>query len=880
MPMIRRPGRMAIAVAAVLVVVHLVDPTGVAGTVAFLLAIAGSGVAAWRGVARSTPGYRRFALLLATAVTSSALGGVVHGVLAATAPTPPAVSPADVLWVAGYGAVVLALLTLLHREGRRRWDAEGMIDAAVAFVAALLVLVELVFPELLGDTSRPLVARLVSVLYPVLDTVLLALVVRLVMRHRSRHGATVAIGVTCWLLADFGLLLVAPGGTLGRLFSAGWLVGTVLLAASTHVREPSDPASTAGTPREVTRRRVAVGLVPVLVPVGVQLGSAATGHRPNLVLLAVATVLLLGLTYLRAARLVAAGQAARDRMASRERHSAALAANSSDAVLVLDDRARPIGDGRRLAEFLGIDEDGLRGGNLSALVHPDDAAEATAVFGRALERPGAVLETTLRVRRGDGRPRWLSARLVNLLGHADVRGVVVNLGDITDRKRAEEELERLAFHDALTGLPNRALFRDRLRHALDRTGRGAAGPTVIFLDLDGFKLVNDSLGHDAGDELLREAARRLAAAVRRTDTVGRLGGDEFAVLIERGEHPAADAVATAERILRALSAPVTLSGGHRVTLTASLGVAVGDRDSTAAGLLRDADVAMYRAKADGKGRWVVHEPGMRTSAAARLELEADLRDALAAGRLRLLYQPVLDLETGLAAGFEALLRWQHPRHGTLAPDVFMGIAEETGLIVPIGRWVLMEATRTAARWRQAPGVRRPFTMAVNVSARQLESPGLLNDVADALDASGLEASALVLEMTETMLVRDQAEAAERLHALRRLGVRIAIDDFGTGFSSLSHLRRFPADILKIDRSFIATITGDAEVPELVLGLLDLGRRLRLEIVAEGVETDVQRRWLRDHRCDLAQGALFAPPLPARDAEALLVPMTPTGLTPS
>jgi diguanylate cyclase (GGDEF)-like protein len=380
--------------------------------------------------------------------------------------------------------------------------------------------------------------------------------------------------------------------------------------------------------------------------------------------------------------------------------------------------------------------------------------------------------------------------------------------------------------------------------------------------------VNDSLGHAAGDELLREVSARLVDAVRSSDTVARLGGDEFAVLLEQRHGPIEEAVIVAERILGALTTPVVVEG-QPMTVGASIGISVGSPDSNAASLLRDADVAMYRAKAAGRGRWVVHDAGMRAEAAERLRLETDLLGVHACDELRLVYQPVIDLETGEIVSFEALLRWEHPELGIVMPDRFIPLAEANGMILPIGEWVLREACRQLSEWRARYPELASLAMAVNVSGRQVASPFLGDHVVDALRGAGLEPAALTLELTESTLVEDPGSAAARLTALRDLGIRLAIDDFGTGYSSLSYLRQFPLDILKIDRSFISTITEPDHVPAIVRGLLDLGRTLGLTTVAEGVESEIQQDQLRAVGCDCAQGHLFARPLDPDGVEELL-----------
>jgi predicted signal transduction protein with EAL and GGDEF domain len=363
-------------------------------------------------------------------------------------------------------------------------------------------------------------------------------------------------------------------------------------------------------------------------------------------------------------------------------------------------------------------------------------------------------------------------------------------------------------------------------------------------------------------------AGRLQSATRGGESIARLGGDEFAVLIEPNRRPVETAELVAARILEAIAEPIELDD-QTVTVSASIGISGADPSATAGSLLRDADVAMYKAKTSGKNRWVVYDAAMRIAVVEDLQLASDLAAAVPEGQLALVYQPVVELETDRVVGFEALVRWHHPALGVVPPDRFIPLAEENGMIVALGAWVLEEACHTAAQWA-AQHPEQDLTMAVNISARQLACPDLVEQVKAALDSSGLDPRRLVLEMTETALVRDATVAARRLHELRHLGIRLAIDDFGTGYSSLSYLRQFPVDILKIDRSFVESITSRDQVPAIVRGLLDLGRTLELEMIAEGVELEVQRDRLRAEHCDLAQGFLFAKPLDRHDAEVLLL----------
>lgn len=430
-----------------------------------------------------------------------------------------------------------------------------------------------------------------------------------------------------------------------------------------------------------------------------------------------------------------------------------------------------------------------------------------------------------------------------------------------------DELRYQALHDTLTGLPNRALLLDRVDQALNRAERAKTPLAVMFLDLDGFKNVNDTYGHAAGDQLLRAVSARLTGALRDTDTVSRLGGDEFVVLAE-GASLAMGPEAIAERIQAVLAEPFVLDAAEEITVRthASIGIAVGVRPS-AGDLLRDADVALYEAKSAGKDRYVLFAPEMQMAVQDRMELEMDLRGALETNQLVLVYQPTFDLRSESITGVEALLRWNHPIRGLIMPDDFIPIAEESGVIVPIGRWVLQEACRQAAVWRDSG---HPLAISVNVSGRQLDREyDLVADVRDALAESTLEAQSLTLEITETMLMRDARRSAEQLRELKDLGVRIAIDDFGTGYCSLAYLKNFPVDALKIDRSFINGIASSPEAGALIHTLVQLGKTLGIETYAEGIEARSQLQHLQKEQCDSGQGYLFARPLSPEALETFL-----------
>ena len=484
----------------------------------------------------------------------------------------------------------------------------------------------------------------------------------------------------------------------------------------------------------------------------------------------------------------------------------------------------------------------------------------------------AAHETTVRIKDGSIIPISVSASPI-----VDDAGTLVGVCSIAEDIRARTALEaRLhyqAFHDPLTGLANRTLLKDRLEHALARQARSGAALGVLLLDLDDFKSINDSLGHRAGDELLVSVAERLRGCTREADTLARLGGDEFAVLLEdlpdRGE-----AVQVAERIIESLSSRFTYEG-RAFPVSASVGLAFAEGGTAPLDdVLRDADVAMYLTKSTTKGGFTVFEPGMHLAVKHRLQLKADLAKAMGTNELCLHYQPIIDLPSGNIVGVEALARWNHPERGMVSPADFIPVAEESGLIVPLGLWVLETACRQAKAWREA--TTNPLRVSVNVSGRQLEDRRFVDEVAHVLDRVGFDPTQLVLEITETVLVSKAGESLDQLRSLKALGVQLAIDDFGTGYSSLSSLQLLPVDILKIDRSFIAHLDGDDEQAGLARAVLSLGRTLQMETVAEGVESDSQAEELRKLDCNMAQGYFFARPADATRVSSLLLeaPHTP------
>jgi diguanylate cyclase (GGDEF)-like protein len=471
------------------------------------------------------------------------------------------------------------------------------------------------------------------------------------------------------------------------------------------------------------------------------------------------------------------------------------------------------------------------------------------------------------IARRDGINVHVQVRCSDLRGDSTVGGLVLTLRDVTEQRQLEDELKHRAFHDALTGLPNRLLFQDRAAHRLARRKREGTTTGVLFVDLDDFKVVNDTMGHSVGDELLVAAGIRLSAVVRDSDTVARLGGDEFALLVEHVADSAA-VEAFAERIVRAFSEPFALAGGSVIT-TATVGVATTEDSADVDELLRHADLALYAAKAAGKRQWRRYLPILSAGMVRRREVQAALDEAVNSSAFTLAYQPIVALTSGNIAGFEALVRWPHPQWGMMQPGQFIALAEETGHIVPLGSWVLGQAAADLVRWqRRVPG-QRPLYVSVNVSARQFRDPGFVDGVRQVLAATGLAPSALVLELTESVLLRRDERIHSDLMELKAIGVKLAIDDFGTGYSSLSYLRELPIDVLKIDKSFVDGIAASQQRLALVEGIIRIATTLQLDVTAEGIETEVQRDLLVSMGCQFGQGYLLAMPLAADQAEALV-----------
>ena len=545
--------------------------------------------------------------------------------------------------------------------------------------------------------------------------------------------------------------------------------------------------------------------------------------------------------------------------------------NSSDVTLIIDAEGIFSYLSPAVEQLLGYQPDELVGRLATDYVHPDDQNYVRMRLGEEFHAQPTTAVLEFRMLRRGGASRDVETVVSNQLDRPSVGGYVINVRDITERKKFEELLSHRALHDPLTGLANRQLILDRADQMLVRTRRNGDPVAAYFVDLDNFKDANDSLGHAAGDRLLQAVAGRLVGMLRTSDSVGRLGGDEFVILAEGGSLSDGPG-AIAERIRQVLRPAFYVEGFETIpiTVSASVGIAVGDRQ-TAQDLLRDADIALYRAKGAGRDQSIVFEEAMQRAANDRLALRSELDAALDGEEFTLHYQPIVDLDDLRLLGVEALIRWNHPTKGMISPDKFIPALEDSGQIVDVGQWVLSEACAQLARWRDS-GHR--MTMSVNASMRQLESDRFVDDVRAALDAHGLAPELLIIEITESVLMKDALATVDRLKRLKALGVMIAIDDFGTGYSSLAYLRQFPVDVLKIDRSFVSEMCGSSDAAALVHTLVELGRTLGLVTLAEGIEQEGQIEGLRSENCDHGQGFLFSRPVSAAAIEELLAQTPP------
>jgi diguanylate cyclase (GGDEF)-like protein/PAS domain S-box-containing protein len=843
-----------------------------------------AGAAALRRARRDTGSPRLFWGLLGAAVLSWATGQVVwtwyESVLGQEVPFP---SPADLGYLALPPLAAAALLSLPLTAptlaGRVRTILDGLVVASSLLLCSWLLVLGPAF-RAGGDD---VLTQAISLAYPVGDVAVITIVIYSWSRSRQLTEPLpvslplVGTGLVAFAVSDSGFTYLTTSGSYssGSIIDIGWFAGFALLLLAALRR----PAEGPGVDPDAVLRQVSGNLLPYAAVTVALLTSVLEFLREGyggaftfwvrttiMVLLVVRQILTLRENQSLTRGLEGRVQARTVQLRASEQRFAALVQHSSDLVTVVDRAGTVSYQSRSSERILGHRAEDLLGTSLCELMDDRTAAD----FLDALQRtsPDSLRAHSVRSawRHATGRECQVEVTITDLLDDPAVGGLVLNTRDVTDRVRLEEQLTHQAFTDSLTGLPNRALFKDRLQHALSRRTASERALTVFFLDLDGFKAVNDTLGHSAGDVLLVEVARRLSAVVRPSDTVARFGGDEFAVMID-DLHDGAYAAELAQRIVERLEDPVELDS-EEVHATASIGIAALDApDCDAEQLLRNADLAMYQAKAARAGSYAVYHPGMHVGLVERVRLEADLRRALGGDQLFLHYQPMVAMETGRITGVEALVRWQHPERGVIAPDDFIPLAEGTGLIREIGLWVLREACRQAVRWEAAAGS-EPLRMSVNLSAQQILQQDLVERVAEVLAETGLSAGRLTLEMTESALIDDSEQTLATLLALRAMGIRLSIDDFGTGYSSLSYLHRFPIDTLKIDRSFVQRLSGggDAALVDTILGL---AASLQMETVAEGVEDPQQLLVLQQQGCTTGQGYHFSPPVTGAAIEALL-----------
>jgi len=846
--------------------------------VAFLPMNAAAAALAFRASQRTStdPRIRRALHLIGIAFTCVFAGNVTAFYSKYEQNGNPLADWTNVLYFGFYSFGLAALLSmpLARRVRNEYW--KFMIDAGTVIVGGGLAVWYLVIIPSSTYELDGFWGTFWSLAYPIASMLLMLGVVTAFMRRPAQTNS----GTPAMLLAGLVLYLVSDLCTDVTLLQHGWgstnwtdviYLSAYVVIASALARYSSKPPVIAAESDHITKSQPFTFLPYISVAVCYALlGVVAVRRWPEpMSVLAIGGIIITALVVIRQMAAVRENVRLLSEQAKRENEARfeALVQHSSDVITIVDPDTVIRYTSPTVLQIFGYQPSEIEGKRLAELVHPDDVPRTLSFFMSVLP-PGAVTTPAeWRMRHADGSWRDVEVIGTNLLDQPTVRGIVLNTRDISERRALQAELTHQAFHDTLTGLANRALFLDRVTHALALARRHSRTIAVIFLDLDNFKTVNDSLGHAQGDMLLIHTSERMQTAVRTADTIARFGGDEFAILIEDASDNDA-AMTVVERVLELMRHPFHLEG-KEVFASASIGIAIAEPNHTASDLLRNADMAMYIAKQSGKGQYRRYEARMHTEAMERLELESDLRHAIEREEFTLRYQPIVALNTGEIAGVEALVRWNHPTRGMLSPLTFIPLAEETGLIVPLGRWVVREACKQAVGWQHLRPKGRPLTLTINISGHQLQGEHVVDDVRRALSDSGLDPRQLVLEITESVLMQQSETILERLHALKSLGVRLAIDDFGTGYSSLGYLQRFPIDILKIDKSFVDDVgRGDTE-SALARAVIALGETLQLQTIAEGIELKQQLSGLQDLGCELGQGFFFDKPIDPAEIELAL-----------
>lgn len=843
--------------------------------------------AALRAAGRVTGGLSKSWRLLAIGSAIWATGRLIWSVMGSPPVTAGYVHVAHIPSLAFMAIAVFALARLDVLPAGNAARARAILDSlttgtVLAFMTWNLSLRQDVLGNYVGDFWH----RLGRIIDPMTDIVLVTAcltvfgLTRVHRRLSAMSSGLMASGLLLFAASEMRFSVFGSDGLMraGTPADVGWFGGFLLLGLS------------ASWPQTVVRRKPRVRgsalgeFLPGLAAAGVLTMLLAAVNRDAeldhvsewLALCLLVCVLVRQVVSVleeqRLTRLLEARVAdSTARLSRREQQFRALVQHSSDVIVIIRADGQFDYVSPSVQHVLGHTADVVAEGTISDIVLPEDRPRVMALLTMATRRAGATMTAEWRVVRSDGTIRQVEVLVRNLISEPAVSGIVLNLRDVTERKELEDRLTHQALHDDLTGLANRSLLRVRIEQALARWLFQNEPFSLLVVDLDDFKSINDSLGHVAGDEVLKTVSERIVTCVRRADVVVRLAGDEFAVLLDGVAADDTEAHNVAQHIIQNVQQPMRIDG-RTLALRVSLGLAcVTEQVNQADDILRNADLALHTAKLAKRGGYIKFEVGMHDSALRRVELEADLRRALERDELQLYFQPTVDIASGQMEGVEALLRWPHPEKGFISPADFIPLAEESGLIVPIGTWVLRQACAEVVKWQIRYPSEVPITLNVNLSARQLDQPDVVETVAAIVGETGLPPSSLVLEMTESVLMENKPTTLAKMQGLVDLGVHLAIDDFGTGYSSLSYLRQFPIQILKIDRSFVSGVgkEGSDEESALVQAIIDLARTLKLRTVAEGIETETQLERLRAMGCDIGQGFLLAKPAPAEEVRRLI-----------
>jgi diguanylate cyclase (GGDEF)-like protein/PAS domain S-box-containing protein len=810
------------------------------------------------------PAARRTWKFIAAALVTYNVGNLIDAFLRITELT-PFPSPADLFYIGFFPVLLTGFTVALRASSLRASWGRLLLDGMILVLGFGTFFWFFVISPAAAASTEELARFVLTQVYIACDCVMLMAIGVLLMNssHCPLRRLTLAL-----LTGGFGMMflgdIVWATAVVDNSYISGANFSDVLYlacyaglasAAQVQIRDKSRPERQRSAAGGALTQAIAYAGFGVSFFVLVHF-AGGTGSRP-------VTVMTVSIFVL--AILVLARQSVilRDDAKERQRKAvdlvearfASLIRNASDAVMIVDADGHIEYASPAMQRTFGLWHEDLVGRRLGDVWRDADRERIASFLGEITSTQGVSIGP-VELSLGTKNKRFIVECVgSNLLDDPAVKGLALNLRDVTERKALEDQLRQLAFHDPLTLLANRSLFRNRVEHAIALSRRTQDRLAVLMIDLDNFKNVNDSLGHDVGDRLLQTAAQRLVKCTRAADTVARLGGDEFAVLLE-GVTTLEQAEQIAGAVTDAFRQPLSIDGND-LFVTASIGVALSEPGHDTEQVLRNADIAMYNAKSSGKGRHVVFHARMQEQLRERLRLEDDLAQALVREEFFLEFQPIIDLKTTELLGVEALVRWQHPEQGRLLPAQFIPMAEETGQIIALGRWVLMDACRRVQAWRKSVAAGDGLRVAVNISGRHLQQGDLVADVREALAASGLEPESLLIELTESTMMHNSEANLVKLRELKALGVRLAIDDFGTGYSSLSYLHRFPIDILKIDRSFVSRLTDSAEGPKLARAVVMLGETLGLETVAEGVEVDDQVTQLLQLGCVAAQGFLFS-----------------------